>query len=224
MEISQIYDKEFFDLQARWRQEYVGMAGILATLIPFASVLDVGCGNGFLLAKLHELGKKVRGVDGSREALAAAPESIRRYLSIHDLRRPLRGRRFDLVICTEVAEHLDAAFADTLVESVCARSRGMVCFSAATPGQGGICHLNEQPHAYWVERFLSQGYEVQEALSATFRGQLSEVIHNAWWFVRNSMILQASSDQRVSQRCSNTLARHPFTVGLSGHSAASRSK
>ncbi|MHB8520059.1 MAG: class I SAM-dependent methyltransferase [Limisphaerales bacterium] len=190
MELPEIYNKEFFDLQARWHQEYVAMADILAALIPFSSVLDLGCGNGFLLARLYALGKEVRGVDGSRAALAAAPEAVKRFLSIHDLRKPLPKARFDLVICTEVAEHLDAAFADTLVESISAASRGTVFFSAAIPGQGGFGHLNEQPHAYWTEKFAYRGCQLDEHLTASLRARLAEVIRGAWWFAQNAMILR----------------------------------
>ncbi|MHB8522856.1 MAG: class I SAM-dependent DNA methyltransferase [Limisphaerales bacterium] len=189
-QLSQIYNKEFFDLQARWCEEYVTMADILAALIPFSTALDLGCGNGLLLARLFALGKTVRGVDGSHAALTAASEPVKRFLSLHDLRKPLRERRFDLVICTEVAEHLEARFADTLIESICACSRGTVFFSAATPGQGGFGHVNEQPHAYWTRKFRRKGYLLDEDITASLRARFAEVIRGAWWFARNAMILR----------------------------------
>ena len=70
---------------------------------------------------------------------------------------PLRiGRRFDLVNCLEVAEHLDASRADSFVDDLCALG-DVVVFSAAIPGQGGTHHVNEQFQSYWQERFRRNG-------------------------------------------------------------------
>lgn len=51
-------------------------------------------------------------------------------------------RRFDLVLCLEVAEHLPASAADTLVRSLTGLGN-VIAFSAAIPFQGGANHVNE---------------------------------------------------------------------------------
>jgi len=66
-------------------------------------------------------------------------------------------RKYDLVLCLEVAEHLSPLFAGRLVDNICNHT-DTVFFSAATPGQGGYNHLNEQPHSYWVEKFEKRGF------------------------------------------------------------------
>jgi hypothetical protein len=37
--------------------------------------------------------------------------------------------------------------------------------SAATPGQIGTDHVNEQPHSYWIKKFQSNHYSFEETSS-----------------------------------------------------------
>ena len=67
------------------------------------------------------------------------------------------NRRFDLAICLEVAEHLPRQSAELLVTSLCAFSDA-VLFSAASPGQGGTHHINEQWPNYWAELFSRRNF------------------------------------------------------------------
>ncbi len=98
-----------------------------------------------------------RGIDGDyvdRGALLIPASDF----TAHDLAEPLNlDRKFDLVQCLEVAEHVPAEHADTLIGQLVAHS-DVILFSAAVPGQGGEFHVNEQPPGYWVERFARQGY------------------------------------------------------------------
>jgi len=122
------------------------------------SLLDVGCGIGTWLKTAQELGvSEVFGVDG----VAIPPERLLISASLfrqHDLTRPLNlGRKFDVIICFEVAEHLDEQFAPTLIHSLVAHA-DTVFFSAACPGQDGQHHVNCQWPGYWQEKFNECGY------------------------------------------------------------------
>ncbi|MEL7345935.1 MAG: hypothetical protein AAFN59_13950, partial [Pseudomonadota bacterium] len=64
---------------------------------------------------------------------------------------------FDIALSTEVAEHLPATIADPYVDFLIAIS-DTVIMTAATPGQGGTDHVNEQPNAYWIEKFDARGF------------------------------------------------------------------
>ena len=82
-----------------------------------ASLLDVGSGRGTWLAAARELGiEDIAGIDGvavDASELHIDPSVIR----IFDLRKTVfLGRRFDLVLCLEVAEHLDSSSAEALIE------------------------------------------------------------------------------------------------------------
>lgn len=126
------------------------------------SLLDVGCGTGTWLAAALEFGvKDIFGVDG----VAIPPEQMRipaRLCKHVDLTKPLDlGRRFDCVLCLEVAEHLDASTAGILIASL-ARHSDLVIFSAACPGQPGQHHVNCQWPAYWQDLFNERGYACSE--------------------------------------------------------------
>lgn len=147
------------------------------------SVADFGCNNGQWLAEFVRSGiAAVVGVDGP--GMADHLYFPRACFLQHDLREPLDlGRRFDLALCIEVAEHLPESAAGTLVDTLC-RHADAILFSAATPGQGGFSHVNEQPHDYWTAKFRQRGYVAETAI----RSLLSEEV--AWWLRANLCLVR----------------------------------
>jgi SAM-dependent methyltransferase len=153
------YDASFFEyVNASARAAAERIVPLLVQQLSPSSVLDVGCGQGAWLAVWQQRGvDDVFGVDGSyvdRGRLLFAPE---RFYA-HDLGLPFDlGRRFGLVECLEVAEHLPEASAATLVDSL-VRHGEVIVFSAAPPGQGGHDHVNERSYDYWRALFRQRGY------------------------------------------------------------------
>lgn len=74
------------------------------------TILDVGCGEGFILNELtlKHVGQKIEGVDNSKTALSLGkklfPRLSLKYADIYHL--PYQNNSFDLVVCLEVLEHL----------------------------------------------------------------------------------------------------------------------
>lgn len=148
------------------------------------SVVDVGCGTGTFLAACEKLGvADILGVDGDyvdRSMLRIKPEQ---FLAA-DLSKPLSlGKRFDLVICLEVAEHIAPKSADIFVKSL-VELGDVVLFSAAIPGQGGQNHLNEQWPSYWRGIFQRHGYDYHDLL----RGELWDDPRIFWWYKQNMFL------------------------------------
>ena len=191
--LDQTYTPAFFEKHLEWKAEYETQAQWLADNLDFESAVDFGCGNALILTRLLALGKKVHGIDGSRNAFQYASPEIRPYLAVMDL-RVLISSYADLVICTEVAEHLHAEHADTLVESLAFSARKWIYFTAATPGQGGTDHVNEQPHGYWIEKFLGKGFDLVTH-TARFREHLRARLKQTVWFPANAMIFRRATPE-----------------------------
>ena len=153
---------------------------LILQLFPSRSVIDVGCGSGTWARAYLDAGCEVLGVDGhvvAQEQLLIPTDHFER----RDLAQSFSfNRRFDLVNCLEVAEHLDPARGPGFASDLC-KLGDVVVFSAAVPGQGGTHHVNEQWPSYWIPHFESQGFVPLDCLRWQLWGH-SEV---AWWYVQN---------------------------------------
>ena len=102
-------------------------------------VLDVGCGPGFLMLLLHELGVDVRGIDYAEASLTLAPAEIRDRIAIAETSDFDYGEReFDLVVCREVFEHLTVLQVRETVRQICRASSRFVYVDDALPPRPGV--------------------------------------------------------------------------------------
>ncbi len=125
---------------------------------PLRSIVEFGCGGGWYLREFQERGILSLGFEGSPAGIEAC-HARRVWPEKADFRRHIpMGGYGDMIICTEVAEHLEPPFHGTLVQHLVSRS-GLVWFSAAAPGAPPhLHHPGEQPFEYWVKLFAFFGY------------------------------------------------------------------
>lgn len=180
------YDEAFFDALADpARASAAVVVPLVFDWLTPASVLDVGCGSGEWLAAWKEAGTaEVLGVDGHYVNRAQLHLSDAEFREV-DLTQELRlGGQYDLVMSLEVAEHLDAQFSETLVDSL-VRHGSTILFSAATPGQTGTNHVNCQWPSWWAARFGERGYQVFDVV----RPRIWTDDRVAPWYRQNLLIL-----------------------------------
>ena len=107
-------------------------------------ILDLGCGNGYLVTHLLSLGYNAYGTDASAEGIAIAKKTHPDRFFIQDLSTgelpvELQSLKFDTIISTEVIEHLydPAGFVDFCKKAI--NGKGEVIIS--TPYHGYLKNL-----------------------------------------------------------------------------------
>jgi len=169
-----------------------------------SSVLDVGCGPGFWLRAVLDYGvPEALGIDGIElpaGQFAAPKELFRRQ----DLTVPWSlGRRFEIALCFEVAEHLDPAHGEILIASL-TRHADRIYFSAACPNQMGQHHVNCQWPAYWQRIFNQHGY----ACSDDIRWKIWDLSSVEPWY-RQNIFLASRAPQTAGQEERLEAVLHP---------------
>ena len=189
--------KYFHDEQAHNLTDPSVIVPIIMDVIKPKSVIDVGCGIGTFLHVFKQNGiSDYLGVDGDW----VDKEMLSRYIELDkfkvtDLENGVDiDRKFDLVICLEVVEHLKEDSADKIVKDLTSLS-DVILFSAAIPGQGGQNHINEQWLEYWLEKFKKHGY--------SFHDVIRPILWNnkdvARWYKQNMFLVVIDGKERITE-------------------------
>jgi SAM-dependent methyltransferase len=165
------------------------------SILSVRSVLDIGCARGTWLRQWQAQSvADVLGVDGDYVDLGKL-EIDRQCFVIANLAAPFNlGRRFNLAECFEVAEHLPPARAASFVADIVAHAP-VVLFSAATPGQGGENHVNEQSGDYWRRLFRNHDYVAVDCLRPLL---MREPAIPAWYRYNMMMYVERAQLDRIN--------------------------
>src|SRR5215212_9660994 len=145
MRQSSHYTKKYYQsIQSTSINSARELVPLIVEFIRPKSLADVGCGTGIWLSEWERYGiSDYIGIDG--EYIAEEQLSIpkEKFLKINLDEAFSLPRKFEMLMCLEVAEHIQPSSAKTFIESICKLS-DVILFSAAIPGQGGMNHQNEQ--------------------------------------------------------------------------------
>ncbi len=186
------YDDAFFDyISLGSRRSAAVIAPMILQLYPARSLCDIGCGRGAWLVEWERAGiKDYLGVDGDYVRVKNLMIPANRFVT-RDLTKPFDlGRTFDLVTSLEVGEHIVPNATEIYVDNLC-RHSGAILFSAATPGQGGTLHVNEQWPDFWRQRFAARGYRAFDLVRPQVRGQKQVepwYRYNTLFFLRDNLV------------------------------------
>lgn len=163
-------------------------------------VIDVGCGTGALLEALRNKGCDVFGLEYSKAGLnycATRGLPVKSFDIRTDTFTP--EEPFNLAVSMEVAEHLPESSADQYI-SLLTNLAEVVVFTAATPGQGGLDHINEQPHSYWISKFAEKGFNYHREQSKLWRQDWKDSSTVSSWYYQNLMIFERQSKSSIESQ------------------------
>lgn len=120
------------------------------------SFLDAGCAMGFLVEAMHQRGVDAWGVDVSEYAISQVHESVAERCRAQSLTEPLE-RRYDLITCIEVLEHIPPEDADSAIANLCAASDRLL-ISTTPDDYSEATHLNVQPPEAWAAALAGHGF------------------------------------------------------------------
>jgi hypothetical protein len=139
-----------------WLEYFGKVADRIVTDLAPASLLDAGCAMGFLVEGLRDRGVEAYGIDVSEYAISKVGDSVKEFCSVGTLDQPL-PRRYDVITCVEVVEHIAPEQAETVIANLCAATDRLL-LSTSPDDYTEATHLNVQPPEYWSTMLAREGF------------------------------------------------------------------
>ncbi len=149
-----------------WLAAFGDFADKITSRMAPRTALDAGCAMGFLVEALRDRGVEAYGVDVSEYALQNVRRDIQPHCWQGSVADPL-PRRYDLITCIEVLEHVPAAIAEQAIANFC-RASDDVLFSSTPFDYREATHINVQPPEYWAHQFALHGFVRDMDFDASF--------------------------------------------------------
>jgi len=160
------------------------------------SVADMGCRNGLFLQEFYKLHPKSRiyGCDYFQWAIDACSEEIKPFVYQFDLRDPfLDTESFNLVICMEVAEHIDPSYCSVFLKNLRKKCNGHLVMTWSSRGgihdrdnDGHIQHLNPKSIQEYLQTMNTHGFELDVDMTRNFQREIQQT-HEFHWYWTESL-------------------------------------
>jgi len=169
---------------------FPNMWKFLVELFSIGSVIDLGCGEAHTAKFFHDLGLRVKGVEGCKKAIEESV--LPGFVDLHDfVDGPyLSKESWDFVWCCEVVEHIQEEHLDNLLNTIKLTNCSHIALTHALPGQGGWHHVNCREQNYWLKKFKEIGYSLNDITEkARILAYLDSPLNH---FTKSGLILTAS--------------------------------
>ena len=126
------------------------------------SVLDLGCGKGFLVLSLRGLGINARGIDISEWAIDNCEKKISKFVKIGDIRKlsKIKKNSVDLLVCDDTLEHLPIEDIDKTIKGMCRVAKNNIVVTVVVKDNGkDKTHQCIMSLSEWVELFTKYGFK-----------------------------------------------------------------
>jgi len=120
VDVDKVYnDSEFRD---RNRLVYCEYGEAIDSIFKPEKIIDIGCANGYLLEYFYKKGiRELAGLEGAEAAFKYMPLEIKEKAFKVDLSKDVKvltDKKFYLVNCTEVGEHIPAKYEDIFLKNI----------------------------------------------------------------------------------------------------------
>lgn len=152
-----------------------------------STFIDFGASSGLYLREIKERMPLIESF-GYEFAEEAVEHALCNDIILADLTVPLtRQKKENTVgICLEVLEHISEDSWETVlcnISNLC----DVILFSAASPGQGGVGHINCRWKIDWIRRFNKLGWVVDLDMSRNVIREMESTRHMGW-FLNNVIV------------------------------------
>jgi O-antigen biosynthesis protein len=138
-----------------WLSFFAGVADRIVQDFAPRTVLDAGCAIGLLVEALRDRGVEAYGLDISEFAISKVRDDIKPYCWVGSVLDAF-PRRYDLICCIEVLEHLEQPDAEKAALNIASHT-DEVLFTSTPMHFREETHINIHPPEYWTELFARQG-------------------------------------------------------------------
>ena len=171
------------------RSIYIGLCNIIEKLnITRGSVFDAGCRNGKFLSEFikNNPSSIIGGCDYFQWAIDACCDSIKPFVYRFDLRDTFEDKtKYDLVICTEVAEHIDPNYCSVFLSNLREKCNGKLIITWSS--HGGEQDKGNDPNLQHLNPKTKEEYHaVMKQCGFVFEEELS-----------NRLLIEAYKDRRI---------------------------
>jgi glycosyltransferase involved in cell wall biosynthesis/SAM-dependent methyltransferase len=149
-----------------WEERFGRIAdATIAELAP-KTVLDAGCGIGFLVDALRKRGVDAYGFDVSEYAISQVPADMQPFCWVASITEDL-DRDYDLILCVEVLEHLPPELAEEAIDNLTGHT-DQILFSSTPFDFAEPTHFNVRSMESWIGLFARRGFFRNVDLDASF--------------------------------------------------------
>lgn len=156
MDTSKFYDKKYYQNRKKTSQYGHKINKLVKAVIKYKpqTVLDVGCGHGFLVKKLTELGIYAKGLDFSKYAGSEIPY---RFVQSSATNIPFENNTFDVVVSSDFFEHLPEEDIDQVYSEMKRVGGQIIALIAFKPdkvrkNEEIDTHLTVKPREWWEKK------------------------------------------------------------------------
>jgi hypothetical protein len=176
---------------------YLAYAECVRYTFDFNSFCDIGCATGHLIYFLSKDGITTKGYEYFDYHKQSPHCKIPDNIEIADIRDPLPDGcvKYNIVNCTEVGEHIDPEYADTLIENAKKLSSKYIIFTWSSHGGSAEpeCdphhqHLNPLSRQQYMELMTRHGLKANMELTERFLTKSHSLPDFYFWW-RESFVI-----------------------------------